>query len=208
MNNLSVIGHSRAAFFDLVKRRVLRFFVWPMVVAGTVGLGSSGMIGQQPRASEYEIKAVYLLNFAKFVDWPVDATKSKTDPFTICVLGKNPFGPFLVETVRGETIAGQTVMEKDIGGAQDAPGCRILYISSSEEGRLDAIVSGLGKMAILTVSDMPQFSQHGGMIQFVMEGNKVRFEANLGAAQAVGLSMSSSLLKVATSVYRSPRPGD
>jgi hypothetical protein len=208
MNGPSATGYLRAPFSARVIGRALRRLVWSIAFVCAVWLFSTpNLKGEQSRASEYEVKAVYLLNFAKFVDWPADTTKSKAAPFTICVLGKNPFGPLLNETIKGETIAGQTVAAKEVASPQDAAGCQILYISSSEETRMDAIVSGLGRMAILTVSDVPQFSPHGGMIQFVMEGNRVRFEANLDATQAAGLNVSSSLLKVAKSVYRSPRPG-
>jgi hypothetical protein len=167
-----------------------------------------GLGAQQARASEYEVKAAYLFNFAKFVDWPTDISESKATPFTICVLGKNPFGAALNTTIAGETVGGHNVAVKEIASPQEAAGCRMLYISSSEERRLSAVVSGLGTLPILTVSEIPQFSEHGGMIEFVMEGNRVRFEANPAAAAAAGLSLSSSLLRVATKVHRDLRPGD
>jgi YfiR/HmsC-like len=164
--------------------------------------------GQQAKASEYEVKAVYLFNFAKFVDWPANVTKSQPGPFTICVLGKDPFGPVLDATVADESIGGKRVVARRIAEPPEAFDCQILYISSSEEGRLNTIFGGLARMAILTVSDIPQFSQHGGMIEFVLQGNKIRFDVNLGAAQQAGLSLSSQLLKVASNVRRDARSGE
>jgi hypothetical protein len=86
--------------------------------------------------------------------------------------------------------------------------CQILFISSSEANRLSKIIEALNKNAVLTVSDIPQFSQRQGMIQFVMEENRIRFEVNLTATQRAGLTLSSELLKVATAVRKSPQPGD
>lgn len=203
------IGHLGSTCSYGVSRRLSCRLIWSIALVCAASLFSaSGLQGQQAKASEYEIKAAYLLNFAKFVEWPADISKSKAEPFIICILGKDPFGAVLDRTINGETVGGQTVSAREITGPQEAVGCRVVYISSSEESRLNAVVSGLGKSAVLTVSDIPQFSQHGGMIQFVMEGNRVRFEANPAAAQAVGLSLSSTLLKVAINVYRETRPGD
>lgn len=186
----------------------IAIFSWAILVCTVSLFFPTRLAGQQAKASEYEIKAAYLFDFAKFVAWPADISKSKATPFTICVLGKNPFGGVLNATIAGETIGGQSVAAREIASLQEAAGCRIVYIGSSEERRLSALVSELGNLPILTVSEIPQFTEHGGMIQFVMEGNRVRFEANPAAAQAVGLNMSSALLRVATKVHRDLRPGE
>jgi hypothetical protein len=163
---------------------------------------------QQPRVSEYEVKATYLYNFARFVEWPPTAAIAKTEAFPICVLGQDPFGPALDSVVSGETIDGKAVSAKRVTKQQDAVGCRVLYISLSEETRLKEILTALGKAGVLTVSDIPQFSQRGGMIQFVQDKNKIRFEVNLANAGAAGLTLSSELLKVAVTVRTNPQPGD
>ena len=98
--------------------------------------------------------------------------------------------------------AAKHVVAKRISTPQESAGCQILFLSAAEAGRLNKIMEGLDKEAILTVSDIPQFLQRGGMIQFVMDGNRVRFEVNLAATQHVGLTLSSELLKVATAVRR------
>jgi hypothetical protein len=86
--------------------------------------------------------------------------------------------------------------------------CQILFISLSEANRFNKIIEALDKSPVLTVSDIPQFSQHRGMIQFVLDGNRIRFEVNLTATQRAGLTLSSDLLKVATAVRKNPQPGD
>ncbi|TMP97146.1 MAG: YfiR family protein [Verrucomicrobia bacterium] len=111
-------------------------------------------------------------------------------------------------TIAGESINGKKVVIKRVAKPQDALSCRILFISSSEESRLKEIVATLDKTSVLTVSDIPQFTRRGGMIQFVVDGNKVRFEVNLTVAERAGLILSSQLLKVAISVRRSPQAGD
>ena len=156
---------------------------------------------QQQRANEYDVKSAYLYNFGRFVEWPNKST-DKEDLFAICVLGHDPFGAALDAALAGQTVGGQKAVAKRISKAEDAPGCRVLFISGSEDGQLKNIIAVLDHMGILTVSDMPQFSQRGGMIQFVPEGNRVRFEVNLKSVQDAGLMLSSELLKVAVTVRR------
>ena len=150
------------------------------------------------RPSEYQVKAAYLYNFGKFVNWPADvATASE---FDVCVLGTDPFGPLLDATVSDSTINGKRVIAKRIARAQDAADCRVVFIAASESQRLGSDLAVLSKLHVLTVSDNPRFLERGGMIQFVFEGDRVRFAVNLTAAQEAGLTLSSELLKVATKV--------
>jgi len=168
----------------------------------------SGISAQKLKPTDSEVKATYLYNFARFVEWPANAESTKSDSFAICVLGRDPFGQALDATVAGETLGGKAILVKRVSKPQDALSCRVLYISSSEENRLIADFAALDKAGVLTVSDIPQFAQHGGMIQFVLDGNKIRFEVNLARAEGAGLSLSSELLKVATTVRRISQPGD
>lgn len=163
---------------------------------------------QQRNASEYEVKATYLYNFGRFVHWSADASFAKNESFPICVIGQDPFGTTLDTILSGETIEGRPVVAKRVSKPQDALDCRILYISLSENARLKETLAGLDKAGVLTVSDIPQFSERGGMIQFVLVGNKIRFEVNLTSAQDAGLTMSSDLLKVATAVRKFSQLGD
>jgi hypothetical protein len=159
------------------------------------------LCAQDAKPSEYRVKAVFLYNFGRFVVWP---PAPKSDSFAICVLGQDPFGPALDATVAGETIDHAKVVARRISKPQDAGSCRILFISSSEDGQMKEILAGLDQTSILTVSDVPQFTRRGGMVQFILDGNKVRFEVNLLAVQRARLSLSSELLKLAISARRNP----
>jgi hypothetical protein len=170
-------------------------------------LAASSTLAQQ-KPSEYQVEAVYLYNFGRFVEWPAKSASKQTNLFTICVLGEDPFGRSLDAALAGETIGNQKVVAKRILNPQMTSDCRILFISSSEENQLNQVIDALDKHDVLTVSDIPHFSRRRGMIQFVLEENRIRFEVNLTAAQRADLTLSSDLLKVAAVVRKSPQPGD
>jgi len=163
---------------------------------------------QQPKPSEFQVKAAYLYNFGRFVGWPSESAPDKGRSFEICVLGTDPFGPTLDATLASETIGGKSVMARRIAKPQDVDGCRIVFISSSEQNHLKDVLTALEKTSVLTVSDIPGFSQRGGMIGFILDGSRVRFDVNLAIAQEAGLTLSSELLKVAMDVRKSPHSGD
>jgi len=178
-----------------------------MLAAGTFvcSLALPTLLCAQVKApTEYDVKSAYLYNFGKFVRWP--ATQPAEGIFSICVLGQDPFGSSL-DALSRQTLDGKSVSVKRITQPEESTGCRIIFISLSEEHRLKEILAALDKKPVLTVSEMPHFSRNGGMIQFVMDGNRVRFEVNLSASENAGLTLSSELLKVATSVKRNPQPG-
>lgn len=180
-----------------------------MAIAIAWGLLSVLDVGaQSAKPTDYQVKAAYLYNFGRFVEWPAKGSSPQNSSFTICVLGDDPFGHALDATLAGETIGNQKVTARRISSPQMSADCQILFISSSEANRLNKIIEALDKNAVLTVSDIPEFSQRQGMIQFVLEENRIRFEVNLTATQRVGLTLSSELLKVATAVRRNPQPGD
>jgi len=163
---------------------------------------------QQSRPSEYQVKAVYLFNFSRFVSWPDRTTGDADAPFAICVIGKDPFGTVLDSTLAGESIGGKAVVARRVALAEQAAGCRVLFISASEDGRLKEILGSLEKSSVLTVSDIARFSERGGMIQFVLQGGRVRFEVNLASAAQANLTLSSDLLKVAVAVRKSQPQGE
>src|SRR6266853_4239034 len=189
-----------------VRGRVPRLGYRLIVVVVWVFLWTARMHAQQPKPTEYKVKATYLYNFGRFVRWPTAAAQDNS--FPICVLGQDPFGPTLDSTLVGESIDGKPVVVRRISRAQDVGDCRILFISSAEENHLKQILAALEKSGVLTVSDMPDFSRQGGMIQFVLEGDKVRFEVNLASAEAAKLIVSAELLKVAATVRKNVQPGD
>jgi hypothetical protein len=178
-----------------------------LAAAAGVFLVLSGLRAQEPKPTEYHVKATYLYNFAQFVQWPPNASAVQSDSFSICVLGQDPFHSILDAALRGETIDGRSVVARRISTPREAAICRILFITSSEDDRLKQILETLGQAGVLTVSDMPYFVQRGGMIQFTREGNRIRFAVNLTNAEVGGLTLSSELLKVAVTVRRSPQPG-
>jgi hypothetical protein len=180
-----------------------------LAIAGAICalLAAPHLQGQQPAASEYEVKATYLYNFARFTEWPAKDADVKDNSFAVCVLGRDPFGSVLDTILAGEAIGGKQMVHRRISSAQDAGNCRILFISSSEKSRLKETLAALEKMSVLTVSDIPDFSVHGGMIEFVVERDKVRFQVNLETAGEAGLTLSSELLKVAVSIKNS-QPGE
>ena len=163
------------------------------------------MAAQQGKPSEYQVKAVYLYNFGKFIQWPAAPPGAQpANSFTICVLGQDPFGKTLDETIAGETIDGQKLVAKRIDRVENITGCHILFISASEESRVINVLEALQSKPVLTVSDMADFCDRGGMVQFVLDSNKIRFQVNLAPADKSGLMLSSQLLKVATSVRKGP----
>jgi YfiR/HmsC-like len=167
----------------------------------------SPVLAQQLKPNEYQIKALYLFNFGKFVKWPAETSTDKTASFTLCVLGQDPFGSILDSTLSKETLDGKPVVLKRIQRGQDASECRIVFVSSAEEKHLKEILSALDKNGALTVSDMPDFTQRGGMIQFTLEDGKIRFEINLASTENARLVLSSELLKVAASIRKSAPAG-
>jgi hypothetical protein len=156
--------------------------------------------------TETQVKAAYLYNFGKFVTWKTNRVAT-FDSFEICLLGKDPFGAVLDSTVADEQIGGKKIVVRRISRIQEANSCRILFIASSEGKRLGAILTATRQLDVLTVSAMSDFAEQGGMIGFVMQIDRIRFEVNLGAAQQSHLALSSELLKVATRVIGKGAPG-
>jgi hypothetical protein len=165
-----------------------------------------GLQAQRSARTEHEVMAAYLYNFARFVEWPAGSPRRSADTFQICVLGVDPFGRALDTVVAGEEVAGRKVVARRVRLAEEES-CDILFVSGSEERQLTTVLSAAGRMDVLTVSDMPRFTERGGMIQFVTRDGRVRFEIDLRHAQDRGLRVSSDLLKVASAVRPGRGPG-
>src|SRR6267154_647572 len=184
------------------------FLQFLTVIIALVFFTTTGLLAQQAKPSEYQVKAAYLYNFGRFIKWPTGVAAGKGDSFPVCVLGRDPFGPILDSTLAGEALDGKPVVIRRIVKPQDGVDCRILFVSSTEEHHLKEILAAIDQTGVLTVSDIPGFSRRGGIIQFVAEGDRVRFEINLASAESAKLVMSSELLKVAAAVRRNARSGD
>jgi len=147
----------------------------------------------QPSMSEYQVKALFLLNFVKYVDWPAGAS----GPITIGILGQDNFDDNLTNAVEGKSINGRAVTIKHLSSGDSLSGCAVLFISSSEDSQLSAILSKTCMLPILTVGEDESFLQDGGIINFTLKEGKIHLEINLKAAQKVKLQISSKLLSVA-----------
>jgi hypothetical protein len=146
---------------------------------------------------EYQIKAVFLFNFAQFVEWPATAFPDSGGPLVIGVLGEDPFGPYLDETVRGETVHGRPIEVRRFQRLSEITDCHILFVSQGELDRLDEVLVALKDRSVLTVSDAENFAARGGMVRFLTDRNRIRLQINLEAARAAGLTLSSKLLRPA-----------
>jgi hypothetical protein len=157
----------------------------------------SGSRAQESPPTEYQLKAAFLLNFAKFVEWPPTAFAGANSPMILGILGENPFGDVLERTIRDKTISNHPLVVKEFHSSAEATNCHILFISTSEKARLPEILAGLRGASVLTVGETDRFTETGGMINLFRQGNKIRFQINEAAAKGVGLKISSKLLSLA-----------
>jgi hypothetical protein len=176
--------------------KAVRTMLLAMLMA--LPIGSANPRAQEAAPSEYQVKAAFLYNFAKFVEWPSEAFASDSAPFVIGVLGQSPFGNDLESTIKGKQVKGRKLEIRMFASAADPDlkTCHILFICNSPKQRLEALLKLLKGSTVLTVSETENFTRCGGMINFVMEGNKVRFEINDDAAQNARLTISSKLLNL------------
>ncbi|HTR41116.1 MAG TPA: YfiR family protein [Pseudomonadales bacterium] len=148
--------------------------------------------------TEYQIKAAFIYNFARFVEWPAEAFASTNSPMVIGVLGKNVFEDSLQRTINGKVIKGHPLQFKAFNSPEEATNCHVLFISTSEKNRMPKILAQLQGTSILTVTENTDtFTASGGMINLVIVEDKVRFQINNDAAKKSGLIISSKLLSLA-----------
>lgn len=169
-----------------------------MGLVAFISLPHGGALGaQSPPAPEYRLKAVFLFNFAQFVDWPASAFPEPNTPLVIGVLGEDPFGAYLDETVRGEKVNEHPLEVRRYRRVDEIGACHILFVSQPEQAHLEQILDSLKDRSVLTVGDAQGFATRGGMIGFVTEQNHIRLRVNLDAARAANLTISSKLLRPA-----------
>jgi hypothetical protein len=184
-----------------IKNQSLRFGMTEILVAVAVAsvlfCAETLMAADTPGASETQVKAIFLFNFAKYVEWPATAFTNAAAPITIGVMGTDPFGDNLQHDIEGKTINGRPFVIKHLATDSDLSGCQILFISDSEASRMEEILDKAGALPILTVGEDEQFAQKNGIINFVLKDRKVRLEIDLAAAKKAGLTISSRLLAVA-----------
>jgi hypothetical protein len=159
--------------------------------------GSQDTEDDSPGAGEYQVKAAFLFNFAKFIDWPSRKFTEPDSPLIIGVVGSDPFGGLLEEQVQGHPINDRTVIVRHIQTMEELRKCHIIFVCNSEEERLGAILSEVRGDNVLTVGETDKFISRGGMINFVVMDGSVHFEINDSAARHAGLKISSKLSNLA-----------
>jgi hypothetical protein len=167
---------------------------------------SFALLAQTTEASthdlEYRVKAAFLFNFTRFVDWPPDAYASTESPLEICIIGNDPFGQNLDEAMAGKLVDRHPLKARRIRQPSEAETCEILFVSTSEQARQRELISALNGHPILTVGETPDFIQDGGMVRFLLVDGKIRFIINQRMVELAKLTVSSKLLSVAHSVVR------
>jgi hypothetical protein len=169
------------------------------VLAGTLPwCGVSSARGDSPRDREDKLKAAYIFNFAQFVEWPAGAFPGGANgPFVIGVVGDGSFAATLEQVVKGKTAGKREIVVKDYQNAGGVGQCNILFIGPGERNAMPALVKRAAASSILTVGDFDGFLSDAGMIRFVTEDNRLRFEVNKDAADAAQIKLGAQLLKLA-----------
>jgi YfiR/HmsC-like len=175
-----------------------------LIMAISVSLGwsaeTAAQVSDAPDSSEYLIKAGFIYNFAKFVEWPSAAFADADSPIVIGVIGVDPFGPLIDRIVEDKKIGSRGFVVKRFRWGKDLKDlkdCKILFVSPSERGHIDEILQLVRGFPVLTVGETPGFAERGGIIRFTLEDNRVRFEVNVQAARRADLNISSRLLTLA-----------
>jgi len=169
--------------------------VWAALVAGPLGA-----VPRAQEAIEYEVKAAFLYNFARFVEWPDAAFPAPDAPIVICVAGADPFGRALDDIVRDERVGRHPIAILRLAPSLPAEPCHLLFVSSSEQSRYGEVLAGVNRRRTVTVGDAPGFIDAGGLIRLFLEDGRVRFSINLAGLDAVEFHVSARLLKLARPV--------
>lgn len=166
---------------------------------------SHAPIAQAQATNEYQVKAAFLYNFAKFIEWAPEAFADERAPLPLCVIGEDPFGSALDQTINGKTVNGHPLLVKRLKWGENLRDCKILFISSSERKRLAPILESVKGAGGLTVSEMDGFARLGGVINFIVKDHKIGFEINVSAAERAPLKVSSKLLALAKVIKDDPQ---
>jgi hypothetical protein len=185
----------------------LRLFILQTILFSSALNFPAVLPAQLRPSSEYELKAAFLFNFAKFVDWPPNAFAGPESPFLVCVLGTDPFGIALDNALRSKIIAEHPASVARVRRVADISGCQILFVAASESHLLPEILAKIRGQYVLVIGETDDFASSGGAIQFTLEENRVRFFINPDAADRAGLKISSKLLALAKIVRDAPATG-
>jgi hypothetical protein len=160
-------------------------------------LGATCILGLRGQIGEYQVKAFFLYNFARYVEWPSESFKTANDPIVICILGQNPFGSALDQAITGKLVEGRRFVVRQTADVPPSGNCHILFVNSSERKRFRSMAGRLKGSGVLSVGETQGFTADGGVINFKLEDGKVRFEIDVDAAGREHLRISSKLLSLA-----------
>ena len=155
-------------------------------------------------ALEIDVKATFIYNFTKFIDWPA-GTPAGQEPFRLCVVSDDALQKSVEKTIAGETINGRPLESMTPRTAEEARKCQVLFVGREDNERATRMLSAVKDLPVLTVSDRSQFARRGGGIELVREDNRIRFDINVPGAERGGIKLSSRLLRVARHVHESPK---
>lgn len=202
-NHLRCTGRRQGATFA----RVAVAGMWAAILVGLVVHAPDVQAATvEPTFSEYKVKAAFIFNFAKYVEWPAAAFDDLSSPIVIGVNAESPLFGELESLVRDRRIGGRNLVVRACNGLAAAKSVHILFVNTSDELRLSSALLELESHAILTVGESARFTENGGVIGFVEESEKLHFKINLREAQRAHLKVSSQLLKLAISVERQDAP--
>jgi hypothetical protein len=163
--------------------------------------GSTPLQPQSAPSVEYQVKAAFLFNFAKFIEWPPDTFPSEKTPIALCVFRYDPFGSALDEVIRGKAINNRELSARRIDELSQLKGCQVVFVSEREDKLLPETLNSVKGTNVLLVGESAEFAERGGAVQFFLEENKLRFAVNVDAVQRAHLQMSSKLLALAKIVH-------
>jgi hypothetical protein len=164
------------------------------------------ILAQVNPSVEYQVKAAFLYNFVKFVEWPPDTFQSETSPITLCVFRYDPFGNALGEVIAGQTLNNRRLLVQRINTLPDLKACQLIFVSDREDKYLPEILNSLEGASVLVVGESENFAEHHGGIQFFLENKQLHFAINVDAIQRARLKVSSKLLAIARIVHDEPHP--
>jgi YfiR/HmsC-like len=184
----------------------LRFSMQLCAIALLSLAGATSILSQGTPSVEYQLKAAFLFNFAKFVAWPPDAFPGGNAPITLCVFRHDPFGSALDEVIREKAINNRELLARRIHDLPELRTCQLVFVSEREEKQLPEILDILKGASALVVGESTDFAERGGAVQFFLESNKLRFAINVDAIQRARLQASSKLLALARIVHDNGHP--
>ena len=150
---------------------------------------------------EYNVKAAFLLNFARFIEWPDTAFATAQAPIHVCVFGHNPFGDRLARTLQGENVHNRALTARQVKSQGESAACHLLFVPSGNESRAAAVIQQENSFAV-TVGESPRFEAMGGAVNLVLEEGRVRFNVNLQPVESRGIRISARMLQLASRVGR------